>query len=177
MAKNLPQLLLHVNFMLCMSLSACMHPSSHFLCSILQCSLQYDATGSVGWYAVALQIEDFASTTDTIPLSSIPVQFLVNVFTSSQPCSAQPVFVGSTVASGACIAVLSTYNDTIFVETGGAGVRLALHNIFLSFFFHCEICILSYIEVRLCVILCVSIFDHAVYLHINHSIIASILNT
>ena len=107
------------------------------LCSILQCTLQYTATGSLGWYAVALQIEDFASTTDTVPLSSIPVQFLVQVFSSIQPCSAQPVFVGSTTASGACIGISSMYQDTIFVETGGTGIRLVLHNV--SFFFSCTV--------------------------------------
>ena len=41
---------------------------------------------------MALQIEDFATPNDTIPLSSIPVQFVVHVFTptsSDQQCSTQ----------------------------------------------------------------------------------------
>ena len=133
MIKNLPQSTCFCASNVCPA-QGFLHTCTFVYVFNFQCSLQYTASGSVGWYAVALQIEDFASTTDVIPLSSIPVQFLVLVFTSSQPCSAQPVFVGSTVASGACIGVLSTYHDTIFVETGGAGVRLALFSFFNVWF-------------------------------------------
>ena len=41
----------------------------------IQCELQYVAPSLIGDYAVALQIEDFMSPTDVIPLSSVPVQF------------------------------------------------------------------------------------------------------
>lgn len=60
-----------------------------------QCELEYRATGQAGRYAVALQIEDFAIPNDTIPLSSVPIQFVVHVLTPApdQPCSTQ---VGTT---------------------------------------------------------------------------------
>ena len=72
---------------------------------LLQCVLHYEALGQTGRYIIALQIEDFASPEDTTPLSSIPLQFLVLVFSSDQACSSQPEFVGVTPQDGACIGV------------------------------------------------------------------------
>ena len=72
----------------------------------MQCELQYEGiVNQVGRYAVALQVEDFVSPTDTIPMSSIPVQFIVQIFSSSQSCSSndQPELVGSTPKDGSCI--------------------------------------------------------------------------
>ena len=43
-----------------------------------------------GLYAVALQIEDFTSTTSSVPMSSVPLQFLVNVYFSSSTCGSGP---------------------------------------------------------------------------------------
>ena len=45
---------------------------------------------TAGWYAVALQIEDFNSTTSSVPMSSVPLQFLVNVYSSSSTCGGGP---------------------------------------------------------------------------------------
>ncbi len=47
----------------------------------LNCTITFDLTGitSSGWYAVALQVEDFNSTTSTTPFSSVPAQFLVSI--------------------------------------------------------------------------------------------------
>ena len=95
------------------------------LCETVQCVLRYEATGRTGWFAVALQVEDFATTADLMPLSSVPVQFLVLVFTSSDPCSSRPEFVGVTRATGSCIGVPfnTTYLEPLIVQTGGVGVR------------------------------------------------------
>lgn len=92
---------------------------------VMQCIIRYEATSSVGWYAVALQIEDFASPTDLIPLSSVPAQFLVLVFSSSEPCSSQPEFVGVTRLGGSCVGVPfnTTFNEPLIVQSGGVGVR------------------------------------------------------
>ena len=76
----------------------------------MQCELQYEATGLIGRYAVALQVEDFASPADLTPLSSVPVQFVVLVFSSRQSCSSQPVLVGATPPDGSCIEV--PFNST-----------------------------------------------------------------
>ena len=88
----------------------------------MQCNIQYTANETTGLYAVALQIEDFASTTDTIPLSSIPLQFIIEVFSSTAPCgcsSSQPEVVGGT----RCIEVSSTYRERIVAESGGPNIR------------------------------------------------------
>ena len=45
---------------------------------------------TAGLYAVALQIEDFNSTTSSVPMSSVPLQFLVNVYSSSSTCGSGP---------------------------------------------------------------------------------------
>ena len=71
-------------------------------------------------YAVALQIEDFASTTDTVPLSSIPLQFVIEVFNSTAPCASyQPQIIGGT----RCIEMSSTYHERIVAESGGSNIR------------------------------------------------------
>ncbi|WAR12070.1 hypothetical protein MAR_026250, partial [Mya arenaria] len=54
------------------------------------CVLSYMATTS-GWYAVALQVEDFANANASSPLSSIPVQFLINVYDSQSNSCHKPV--------------------------------------------------------------------------------------
>ena len=69
------------------------------------CTISYNATGSIGAYAVALQIEDYISANSTTPMSSVPLQFLVNVSASNQSCSEIPVLVPPTPSHGSCIAV------------------------------------------------------------------------
>jgi hypothetical protein len=87
-----------------------------------QCELEYQATGQLraGKYAVALQIEDFASPTDSTPLSSVPVQFAIHLFTPTpnQPCSSRPELVGTTPLDGSCIGVpfSSSWSTTITAQ-------------------------------------------------------------
>ena len=85
-------------------------------------------TLSTGWYGVALQIEDFASTTSTTPLSSIPLQFLVNVFDSSASCASRPQLVGVTPPDGSCYPVASgsTWTARIVAQSGSSSVRYFL---------------------------------------------------
>ena len=40
-----------------------------------------------------------------MPFSSVPVQFVVEIFNSTQPCSSQPEFVGITPLDGSCIGI------------------------------------------------------------------------
>ena len=77
-------------------------------------------------YAVALQIEDFASTTATVPLSSVPLQFLVNVYTSTGSCgtSTPPEFVGITRVDESCVGVPSTYREPIIAQSASSSIRL-----------------------------------------------------
>lgn len=63
-----------------------------------KCEMQYTANGAVGWYGVAVQIEDFmpSDSTFTTPLSSIPLQFLVLVQKTGAACptsNASPQFL------------------------------------------------------------------------------------
>jgi hypothetical protein len=92
----------------------------------IQCALIINANSlSNGWYGVALQIEDFASTTSTTPLSSIPLQFLVNVFDSSASCASRPQLVGVTPPDGSCYPVASgsTWTARIVAQSGSSSVR------------------------------------------------------
>lgn len=94
------------------------HPDQCNL-STLQCELQYEATGIVGLYAVALQVEDFASPIDTEPLSSVPVQFLVRVTEiDGIGCDTKPELVGETPVDGSCIGVAlgETYESRIVAK-------------------------------------------------------------
>ena len=90
-----------------------------------KCQLKYEAIGRSGWYAVALQIEDFPSPTAAVPLSSVPVQFLVLVFSSDQPCSQKPEFAGVTRVAGSCIGIPfnTTFHEPLIAITGGPDVR------------------------------------------------------
>ena len=87
------------------------------------CRLRYIANGSLGWYAVALQVEDFINASSTVAMSSVPVQFLVRV--QNIPISfnvTAPTFVGSTPVDGSCIPVNGTYHQQITGRSGGDNV-------------------------------------------------------
>ena len=59
--------------------------------------------GTLGYYAVSLQIEDFYTTLDTVAMSSVPLQFLVLVYQSEETCYNKPDFDDFTEEDGACI--------------------------------------------------------------------------
>ena len=67
---------------------------------------------SVGFYVAAIQIEDFASPSSVTPLSSVPLQFLVEFVDS------RPQFVGETPVNGLCVTleVGQTYSARITAE-------------------------------------------------------------
>lgn len=102
-------------------------PLTHSLFLLIQreCRITYSATGYTGYYAVAAMIEDFASPTDTQPLSGIPLQFLVYVFHSNEACDERPEFTEHTRSEGSCIGIPpgGTYFDRIIVRAGGPSKR------------------------------------------------------
>ncbi|XP_063416336.1 adhesion G protein-coupled receptor L3-like [Mytilus trossulus] len=71
----------------------CQPPSNLFLNKDM-CVITYNSTVSTGFYVVALQIEDFAIGEAVNALSSIPLQFLIEVTfqNSSDSCEIKPVF-------------------------------------------------------------------------------------
>ncbi|CAC5391942.1 unnamed protein product [Mytilus coruscus] len=85
----------------------------------VSCILHYNATFNIGWFVVAVQIEDFAVSNDMVPLSSVSLQFLVQVFTSSGDCEDRPVLVVSNFIDGADfhISLYSTLNETIIARS------------------------------------------------------------
>ena len=92
-----------------------------FLCySQDNCRLTYNANGATGWYAAALQVEDFISASSTVAMSSVPVQFLILVqVITIPPGVTNPTFVGSTPVDGSCITIGSTYQQQITARSGG----------------------------------------------------------
>ncbi|XP_071964990.1 uncharacterized protein [Antedon mediterranea] len=91
------------------------------------CTFRYEAKYTVGWYVVALMIEDFAEPLSTTPLSTVPLQFLVNVFSNEGLCSSAPEFVDPTPKDGACIGIPAneTYIQEIVAKSGGDGVGIS----------------------------------------------------
>ncbi|XP_064637828.1 uncharacterized protein LOC135494016 [Lineus longissimus] len=87
-----------------------------------ECKLVWTATtvSSNSYIPVALQVEDFESVDSATALSSIPVQFLIQVVKSAEPCSSGPVFIPPTRYDGSCIGVAygTTLNETILVDVG-----------------------------------------------------------
>ena len=117
-----------------MSAYECVLASTHIS---FQCGLVHSAYSLTrGWYAVAIQIEDFATTTSTTPLSSIPLQFLVYVFDSSASCASRPELVSPTPPDGSCypVATGSSWSARIVARSGSSSVRYPLkHNKFKAY--------------------------------------------
>jgi hypothetical protein len=59
--------------------------------TLSNCTLNFTGLVAGVWYAVAIQIEDLINSSSTVPMSSIPVQFLIQVLPTPQ-CSLLPDF-------------------------------------------------------------------------------------
>jgi hypothetical protein len=103
--------------------------------SLWQCEIHYCNTGSnlaPGDYAVALQVEDFSSPTDTIPLSSVPVQFVVRIQAiPSRRCADRPQFIGTTPFDRACISVPfhTSWSATIIARVSDSATATSISEI------------------------------------------------
>ncbi|KAL3868276.1 hypothetical protein ACJMK2_041103, partial [Sinanodonta woodiana] len=65
------------------------------------CKIQYTPMGTgSGYYAVAVQVEDFPATGGIVPYSSVPVQFLVQIYASNRGCFGVPEFLKPTKLDG-----------------------------------------------------------------------------
>ncbi|CAF1403097.1 unnamed protein product [Rotaria sordida] len=67
------------------------------------CMMTYTAS-TVGFWAVSLMMEDYEFTWQTSPLSSTPLQFIVEVYILNSPCIVGPSYTGARPA-GACVGV------------------------------------------------------------------------
>ncbi|XP_071124643.1 integrin beta-like protein C [Mytilus edulis] len=90
------------------------------------CVLTYNATQSTGWYAVALQIEDFQKTTDTVPFSSVSLQFLIFVANSSESCASRPILPQNIITDGSILhsSANKIFNESIIARSGAATLRV-----------------------------------------------------
>ena len=91
------------------------------------CTLIVQLT-SIGYYAVAIQIEDFVENSTT-PLSSIPVQFLLLSYDASNPttnCQTKPIITSippdyPLVDGTVTVQVTVNYTAMVIAQTGCAG--------------------------------------------------------
>ncbi|CAF2734835.1 unnamed protein product [Rotaria sp. Silwood2] len=81
------------------------------------CTLLITGAKVNDWYAVAIQIEDFNSSNSTTPLSSVPVQLLINVY-ASPTCTITPHLYGSNNQTGTCksIQVGQSHSMILYAE-------------------------------------------------------------
>ena len=85
------------------------------------CSIMYTADQGVGYRAAAIMIEDFLPGS-TVPMSSVGLQFLVFVFSSTRPCSDAPEFIPPTPEDGSCVAIPpgGTFHTMLVAMSGSA---------------------------------------------------------
>ncbi|KAJ8032099.1 hypothetical protein HOLleu_25522 [Holothuria leucospilota] len=67
------------------------------------CSFQWTPTVE-GLYVVAVQIEDYLDSSSTTPLSSVPLQYILDV-RSLGPCTNAPSFASDVLPAGSCVIV------------------------------------------------------------------------
>ncbi|CAM4767846.1 unnamed protein product [Rotaria magnacalcarata] len=94
------------------------------------CTLLITGAKVHDWYAVAIQIEDFASANSTTPLSSVPVQILVNVYASPN-CTITPRLYGSTNQTGTCqsLQVGQLYATMLYAENYCSNYSVTIEDI------------------------------------------------
>lgn len=84
------------------------------------CIFSYNTTFGTGTYGVSLYIEDFSASSPSTVLSSVPIQFLIIVFSDSLACNDGPTFVPPTPPEASCHVVTSTFNTRLVARTKSA---------------------------------------------------------
>lgn len=97
------------------------------------CTIPYTVNGTAGYYAVALHIEDFLFPTDTVPLSSVPLEFLILVSQPMSNCTNKSTIVNPVMHNNDCVDILvnSIYNESI-VARSDCGPNLSIIDINLQ---------------------------------------------
>ena len=89
------------------------------------CTITYHANRGTGYKAVAVMVEDFIPGSSQ-PLSSVALQFLVLVVSSSQACYRKPKFISPTPSTGSCLSVSpgGTYTAQLRAYSGYSGASI-----------------------------------------------------
>ncbi|KAI8499304.1 hypothetical protein Bbelb_230680 [Branchiostoma belcheri] len=96
------------------------------------CEISYNTSHGMltpGWYAIALTLEDYppgAPRTAGSGLSRVPVQFLVDAYTSNTPCNLKPQLIGQTPEAGDRVVIPAggTYHAVIEAEAQSPGASI-----------------------------------------------------
>ncbi|XP_066271401.1 uncharacterized protein [Branchiostoma lanceolatum] len=96
------------------------------------CEISYNSTNgelTPGWYAMALTLEDYPPgepRTAGSGLSRVPVQFLVDAYTSNTPCSLKPQLIGRTPEAGDRVVIPAggTYHAVLEAEAASPGASI-----------------------------------------------------
>ncbi|XP_062599940.1 integrin beta-like protein A, partial [Saccostrea cucullata] len=84
------------------------------------CMFSYNPT-KTGTFGVHVQIEDFSTRPAAAVLSSVPLQFLIEVFDDDPlTCTDAPVFVAPTPIDGSCYSVSNTFTKVLVARTASA---------------------------------------------------------
>ncbi|XP_078659383.1 integrin beta-like protein C [Branchiostoma floridae x Branchiostoma belcheri] len=96
------------------------------------CEISYNTSHGMltpGWYAIALTLEDYppgAPRTAGSGLSRVPVQFLVDAYTSNTPCNLKPQLIGQTPEAGDRVVIPAggTYHAVVEAEAQSPGASI-----------------------------------------------------
>ena len=90
------------------------------------CIIHYEANKGIGFRAAAVMIEDFIPGS-LQPLSSVSLQFLVFVVSSTDPCSQQPEFIDPTPPQGSCVAIPpgTTFTTQLTATSGSSSALIS----------------------------------------------------
>lgn len=80
------------------------------------CILYINTIPATGRYAVAFQIEDFGNQQDTIAISSVPLQFIINVIDGTTLCDTKPIIETPLIE----ISSNTMYQQTIIATSTGS---------------------------------------------------------
>ena len=88
------------------------------------CTIKFNTTGKIvgDYFAVTLMVEDFYSASDTIALSSVPIQFLIQII-GTPTCPSKPV-IESNLSDCTAIEVGIPFNFTVTIKQGCSGTTI-----------------------------------------------------
>ena len=109
----------------------CMQVPASTVLNSTTCMLKFRPT-SIGYYAIALTVVDYETTTSTIQLSRVPVQFLFKVWDSNNSCQLPPLYLGE-VPADQCIYIEPNEVHTVRVLIRIQCPNATLDNVITSY--------------------------------------------